>query len=1115
MRSTDLLARLRLDASQFDKSVKQSQAELQSFARVAGALPGGKSSVFGSLATDLANVAPALTSMPLGIAAVGAALTGAGIAARRAGVEFEASLTKIATLGADAQENLGQTRQAILDTFASTAVTGGVADLAEANYLLQSSGRSATEAMVDLDIAARASVAGYTQVTTAVDGLTTVTAAWKDTQITTAQASDILFQAVNVGKASFEDIASSLGLVAPLAASAGVRFEEVAAAAALLSNQGLRTSSIMEGMRSAILNIQRPTEDFKKKYADLAREFGASRLARDGIIQFLQDFDRESGGSRAALGALFTDATGLTTALGLLRNGGTDAAAALQQMQTAAGAADAALTQVNGSAKAQEQLIRNQISTAWTQFGELLNTTTLPILEAVARVINRISGKSAFVGRDLGQYLGADGPFARSRALQSLLKQQNDDPAGFLKAIPTAQLAPLRQRLLTEADRERVPVSLISALGDEERQRAAEARAEARRSAAAAADAQASAVERATDEQATRDRDAAAARATTANAEAKRKADELARQRERLIDDAAKLTTQLEAAAIEALQGTAGALQAAMEQTLAEGSKQLASGVLSPAASAALTTQLAQFEDLQQQLIDVERDASRTQAAINRALMTDGVGASQAIAERERELLVILEGTNNLVARKKIEEQLTALAKARGDATDTVFGLPTGADLPSMTAQVGDLAQSIATVGDQLGLLPRRAVDAMRGIGALVEQGSKLSAALKPGSGVGTLGKIGIGIGIAGGIASLAAGLLNDPERAQRRADLLANTEALRLLTARAGDLATSSLAGSVLERLRGGIGSAVSQFDGAPGFFKNSGLNALVAERIGVSTAELTAYAETLGIALNGTLDSLRALAAAATAADLKQYTATFAGSMQRLQDSLTADGITDAIEVLSRKIGVLTAPTTGFPALAQALDGVDVSTADGRASALERVRALFAQVQDGRLTAGQFGGLSLGDARTSLLDLITSLRDGAAGTGTGGFNETRTITEVTGNRLAGLFSTANQYLRTIADDIAALRATIVIGPPAVLTAPSLGRVFGGAASGATVIIQSLTIQLSLSRDLLGADAATTLALGDTLARRIGTGLVGEIDAQLRDRELRQKLLLGNPLLS
>jgi TP901 family phage tail tape measure protein len=1112
MRSTDLLARLRLDASQFDKSVKQSQTELQQFARVAGALPGGRNSVFGALATDVSNLAPALSSMPLGIAAVGAALTGAGLAARRAGVEFEASLTKIATLGADAQANLGQTRTAILDTFTSTAITGGVEDLAEANYLLQSSGRSAAEAIVDLDIAAKASVAGYTAVTTAVDGLTTVTAAWKDTQITTAQASDILFQAVNVGKASFEEIASSLGLVAPLAASAGVRFEEVAAASALLSNQGLRTTSIMEGLRSAILNIQRPTEDFKKKYADLAREFGASRLARDGIIQFLRDFNVASNGSQAALTALFSDATGLTTALGLLRNGGNDAAAALKQMQTAAGAADAALATVNQSAKAQEQLIRNQISSAWTQFGELLNTTTLPILEAVARVMNRISNGSNFVARDLQEYLNATGAFARSSALQSLLKQQSDDPDGFLRAIPTAQIAPLRQRLLTEADREQVPVSLVEALRAEAARREAASRAESRRTAAASSDARTAAQVRAADEQAQRDRDAAAARAATATTEAKQQAEALARQRQRLVDDAAKLTTQLEATAIEALQGTAGALQSAMEQALSEGARLLASGALSPEAKAALTAQLEQFEALQQQLIDVERDASRTQEAIDSALATEMLPASEAIAARERELLIILEGTTNLAARKKIQEQLNALAAARGESTSGVFGLPAGDEIRSQIAVIGDLTQSLATLGDQLGLLPQQAVNAVRGIGALVEQGAKLADISKAGgfSALKTSEKLGIGLGIAGGVASFAGALLGSTaEDVARREALRANTEAIRTLTQNIGDLSNAAVSGRSLSRVLAaartpGLALGNLQRDAA-GTLANTGF---------ASRSEIEEVARALGVTLNGAR-SVADLIAAITQADLASYTDTFAGSIQRLNDTISADGITDPIEIFRRRIATLVDPKTGFPALATALDGLDLSTAEGRSEASTRARALFDDLAGGRISAAQLGGLSIADARQAILDVITGTRDIAGGTGTGGFNETRTITEVTGNRLAGLFSSANQFLRQIAEDIAVLRSTIVVSVPATITAPSLGSVLSGAASGPTVVIQSLTIQLTLTRDLLGADSATAVALGDTLARRIGSGLVGEIDAQLRDRELRQRLLLGNPVLS
>jgi TP901 family phage tail tape measure protein len=1103
---------MRLDASQFDKSVKQSQAELQAFARTAGALPGGRNSVFGALATDVSNLAPALSSMPLAIAAVGAALTGAGLAARRAGVEFEASLTKIATLGDDAQQNLNATRQAILDTYSSTAVTGGVTDLAEANYLLQSSGRSAAEAIVDLDIAARASVAGYTDVTTAVDGLTTVTAAWKDTQISTAQASDILFAAVNVGKASFEQIASSLGLVAPLAASAGVRFEEVAAATAVLSNQGLRTTSIMEGMRSAILNIQRPTEDFKKKYADLAREFGASRLARDGIIKFLQDFDKESGGSRAALGALFSDATALTTALGLLRNGGNDAAAALEQMRTAAGAADDALVTVNQSAKAQEQLVRNQISSAWTQFGELLNTTTLPILEAVARVMNRISNGASFAAKDVQDYLKS----GSTNALLSLAKQSRDNPAQFLNALSTDEIKALRTKLLgDERNRFNIDGSLVATLGSEVTRREGQARTDARRTAAAAADARAAAGARASDEEAQRTREASATATAEAKREAERVAKELARERQRLVEDAAKLTRDLEASAIEATQGTIGALQAAMQQTLSEGAALLKRGVLSPEASAALRSQLEQFEGLQTEMINAEQQAVRTQQALDAALNQDELPSLQTLAAREQELQVILEGTTNLAARKKLEEQLAALAKARGDRTGDLFDVPAKDELQNNIALIGDLAQSIATVGDQLDLLPRRAVDAIRGIGALAEQG----AALQRGWGaLGTLGKVGAGIGIAGGVASLAAALFSEsPEDKQRRDELRANTDALRTLTSRVGDLAGSGVSGSNIARITGGTTTLLGGLRDAGGIRINN-LPAAIAAAAGVTTADVTALASSLGVVLNGTYQSLVQFRDALRTADLAAYTNTFAGSLERLNDTIRADGISDPIEILRRRIAVLSDASTGFPALAAALEGVDLSTVEGRSTAGDRARALFDQVQGGTLSASQFGGLSLTDARTQLLDLITGLRDANAGSGTGGFNETRTITEVTGSRLAGLLGSANTFLARIADDIATLRAALVVGPPVVLTPPSLGAL--GSSSGTQIVFSGgITVQITLTRDMLGGDAGAAIAMGESfgqaVGQAVGRGAISEIDAQLRERALRQRLLTGDARLA
>lgn len=1137
MRSTDLVARLRLDKAPFDQTITQAQTQLQGFSRTAGALPGGRNNVFGALAADAANLAPALSSVPLAIAAIGAALGGAGLAARQSGIEFQASLAKISTLGAEAKASLGETRQAILDTYSSTPVTGSVTDLAEANYLLQSSGRNAAEAMTDLNVAAQASVAGYTSVTTAVDGLTTVTNAWKDSQITTAQASDVLFSATNLGKASFEQIASSLGLVAPLAASAGVRFEEVAAATAVLSNQGIRTTSIMEGMRSAILNIQRPTEDFRRRYADLAHEFTASRLARDGIIKFLQDFDTASGGSRAALGALFSDATGLTTALGLLKNGGQDAAAALQQMRDASGATEKAMAEVTDTVKAQEQLIRNQIGRAWTEFGDLLNTRTLPILERVARVMNRVTDGAAFAQRDASKLIQLSGaealigarpsieltPFGakltdtrrvdQEEALRSLIDQFTADRAQFLKALSRDELEKLGPELIRlrasgayqQNSRTTISPDLINTVVDERLRRDTEAATDRDQTFIADRAARATAEARAKDERATSDREKAAARAKEEQAESERKAKELARQRQQIVDEAATLTDELQEQAAKALQGTAGALQSVMEQTLSKGAKMLASGVLSPERAAGLTAQLEQYEDLQQQMIAAEKEAVRTTHAIEGARQLGEKPALQAIGAREQELVVILKGTSNLAARAKIEEQLNALAAERGALTENVFSLPGGERaMQNTVAQMGDLAQSIATVGDQLGLLPKRAVDALRGIGALAEQGAVLSKGF---SGLSSLGKIGGVVGIVGGIASLASSLFGEsPEDVRAREAMLENTQSLRKLTERVGDLANSTLTGSQMVRARAALGKVGYGADG-----KVRNLTSVLQD------SDVQAAAKELRIDLSAR-GSIAALSKALYDKDLSAYIDTFAGSMLRLDDTLRVDGVTDAVDIFRRRVAVLTDPKTGFPALAKVLDGIDISTVDGRTEAGTRARSLFDDLAAGKLTAAQLGGLSVNDARSVLVDFITGARDLTAGTGTGGFNESRSITEVTGSRLAGLLGSANTFLSSIAADVAALRASMVVSAPARLLTPSVGTITAGLGSGGSMITfasGAISISVTLDASVFGGGVGKALAVGEQIGNTIGKNFVAQIDQQLRERLLQRRLLEGDARLS
>lgn len=1136
---------MRLDSSQFDKSLRQSSAELQAFARTSSALPGA--SVFSRMATDASNLTPALSSVPIGIAAVGAALTGAGLAARRAGVDFEAALAKISTLGPDAEKTLGATRQAILDTFTQLPVTGSVSDLAEANYLLQSSGRSAGQAVEDLRVAAEASVAGFTSTTVAVDGLTTITNAWKDTNISTTQASDVLFQAVNLGKGTFEQIAQSIGLVAPIAAAAGVRFEEVAASVAVLTNQGLSAPQVFEGLRSALVNIQTPTAKFKEQFGELAQDFTSSRLARDGIIKFLLDFDQESGGSRIALRALFQDTTAFSTALGLLKNGGADAVDALRTMETAGGATDTAFKKVNATTKSQEQLVRNQITKAWTEFGELLNTKTLPILEAVARAINGISGGANFVARDVASILSPSDVAGRSftqaatlAPVRSLVDQYTANRAGTLRSIATEDLDKLEEaldKLRTEWGTKlpfNVPIELLADLRGEKSNRTLTATLESRATELGTKKLKTAAQKVADDER-------RQARKLAAKAAAEQAKKERAREQQALLKETTQLTDQLQAAAVAATTDTAGALLYAMQETLKRGAAQLKAIVGNSEAKAALTLQLEQFEQLQTEMISVTEQAALTQNAIESALnkadsvqlagmldsdlnkATSAAPVSQILDARERELRVILAGTQSLAVRKQLEQQIASIAATRdaklGNVAKDPLQLTSESELRTQIAQLGDLAQSIATVGDQLGVLPRRAVDALRGIGALAEQGSKLASSFGT---LGALGQVGALVGIAGGIASLAAGLFGEsPEDKARREELRKNTEALKKLSDHIGDLSTNTTPGNALAGARRGIEQVLKETGGDyPGsrLEKQYGdLRGLIANRGGITLSQLDQAISSTGVGLQRNVQSLQQLLQYFSQADPGAYVDDFAGAMQRLDDTIRVDGVTDSVELLRRRIAVLTSKDAGFPALATALEGLDLSSVDDRNTALERTRALFDQVANGKLSLADLGNLSVPEAKQAIIDLITQLRDSVSGSsvGTGGFNETRSITEVTGSRLAGLLGSANTYLSAIALDVAALRSAILVAIPSVLAPPpvgSLGRVAGGVQN--VFGPNSIVVSVTLTRELLGADAGSTIAAGQLLGTATGRALAENIDRQLNENALRRKLLQGDTAL-
>ncbi|AJE10659.1 phage tail tape measure protein [Clostridium botulinum] len=139
---------------------------------------------------------------------------------------------------------------------------------------------------------------GFTETSTAVDGLTTVLNSYG---LEADKATDISNQMLicqNLGKTTFGELASAVGKVTPIAASLGVTTNELFSSLASTTAQGLATAESVTALKAAMSNIIKPSKEAGEAAEQLGIDFSVSALQSKGWMGFLQDV--KSGLSNAS-----------------------------------------------------------------------------------------------------------------------------------------------------------------------------------------------------------------------------------------------------------------------------------------------------------------------------------------------------------------------------------------------------------------------------------------------------------------------------------------------------------------------------------------------------------------------------------------------------------------------------------------------------------------------------------------------------------------------------------------------------------------------------------------------------------------------------------------------
>jgi TP901 family phage tail tape measure protein len=323
------------------------------------------------------------SGLKVGVLAVGAAMAySIGQA-----VAFDTELRNLQSITKQTDSEIA----AVGDTLVglSTQLPQSAKTLAAGLYDIASSGFAGAEGLEVLEASAVAASAGLTTTEVSAKAITSVLNAYGREAKDATDVSDVLFQAVNVGVVTFEELSGTIGDVVGTAAAATVEIDEVASAIATMTLSGISAAEAGTSLNRLIQSLIDPSETLSKVLHDLGYESGAAALEQDSLSTVMLKLMDASKGSIETLLQWFPEIRAARGALALMSAEGRNylaVVAAIEVKEKRAGAARAALNEQLKAVSAQWQLFINRVNAAAITVGTALLPVVLQVLEALSNL---------------------------------------------------------------------------------------------------------------------------------------------------------------------------------------------------------------------------------------------------------------------------------------------------------------------------------------------------------------------------------------------------------------------------------------------------------------------------------------------------------------------------------------------------------------------------------------------------------------------------------------------------------------------------------------------------------------------------------------------------------
>ena len=351
---------------------------------------------FGDLAGNLEEVTQPFADLTKGILATDAAAAALGLTliawSTGAAAQFQTATNEINTLIGLSPELMGQFTDDIL-AYGQTS-TQTFEEINKAVYEAISAGVDYEDSLEMVAIAEKLAVAGKASLGEALDLLVPTLNAYGAGMDEANRYSDVFFTTVKIGKTTIPELSAALGQLAPTAAAVGVPIETIGAALATLTANGIGTSEATTGLKAALSNIIKPSEEAKKAAEELGVGFGVTELKSQGLEGMLQALYKATGGNVEEMARFFGSTEALNSVLSLTSQSSEKFVGNLKAMEAAAGATDAAY-----------KIMADTLANANVQLGNAIEALAIKLGTELLPKVTEISQGLAAVFSGLGQGL--------------------------------------------------------------------------------------------------------------------------------------------------------------------------------------------------------------------------------------------------------------------------------------------------------------------------------------------------------------------------------------------------------------------------------------------------------------------------------------------------------------------------------------------------------------------------------------------------------------------------------------------------------------------------------------------------------------------------------------